>query len=41
MRDGRITVVVEDTGVWLLVALQQNGRTILGWTTRDQLVILP
>ena len=38
---GTAAVVVEDTGVWLLVALQKNGRTILGWTTRDQLVILP
>ncbi len=41
LQSGTPAVVVKDTGVWLLLALQKNGRTMLGWTTRDQVVILP
>lgn len=33
--------VAKDTGDWLLLAIRENDRTVLGWARRDTVAVLP
>ncbi|HHH31306.1 MAG TPA: hypothetical protein ENK57_23575 [Polyangiaceae bacterium] len=33
--------VAKDTGDWLLLAIHEEGRTVLGWARRDKVAVLP
>jgi hypothetical protein len=34
-------LVVKDTGDWLLLAVRDQDRTVLGWALRDRVAVLP
>jgi len=34
-------LVMKDTGDWLLLAVRDQERTVLGWARRDQVAVLP
>lgn len=33
--------VAKDTGDWLLLAIREEGRTVLGWARREKVAVLP